>query len=357
MKLMQVGLLLAVAVLAAACGGGNSSGGPGNPPPVSAWLIPEREVVDGGPGQDGIPSIDEPQFARASDTTYLDASDRVVGVFANGEYHAYPHRILDWHEVINDAVDTDAFTISYCPLTGSALAWDVDDNATSTEFGVSGLLYNSNLILYDRASGSRWSQMLQLSVWGPQSGTQAQKIQLIETSWSSWQAMYPDSLVLTRDTGFSRSGYTGYPYGEYRTSSVLLFPVDELDDRLHPKRRVIGIQANAASKAYQIDSFGSTTQTINDHFEGRPIVVVGNSDLDFAAIYSRELDDGTILDFSPVQNQLPVVMSDSEGNNWDIFGHAVSGPRTGVKLGRTASFTAMWFAWAAFFETPEIYFN
>jgi hypothetical protein len=357
MKLVAYGLLLTVALLMAACGGGSSGGRPGNPNGTdSAWLIPAIEVWDGGPGQDGIPSIDHPQFTRASDTTYLAASDRVVGVFVNGQYHAYPHRILDSHEVLNDAVDTDAFVLSYCPLTGSALAWDVVDDATDTEFGVSGLIYNSNLILYDRASGSRWSQMLQQSVWGERSGTRAEQIQIIETSWQTWLSMYPDSLMLTRDTGVTRS-YNVYPYGNYRTNSDLLFPVAEPDNRLHPKRRVIGIHSNTASKAYQIDSFGTTTQTINDHFDGNPIVVVGNSDLDFAAIYSRELNDGTILEFSTVPNQLPVVMSDSEGNNWDIFGNAVSGPRTGVQLERTTSFTAMWFAWAAFFENTEIHFN
>jgi len=355
MKPVEYGLLLTVALLMAACGG-SSSGGGGDTPRVSAWLIPSMEVYDGGPGQDGIPSIDQPQFTRAGDTTYLDASDRVVGVFVNGQYHAYPHRILDWHEVVNDAVDTDVFVLSYCPLTGSALAWDVSDDATNTEFGVSGLLYNSNLILYDRASGSRWSQMLQQSVWGDRSGERAEPIRVIETSWPTWQSMYPDSLVLTLETGFLRP-YDVYPYSSYRTNSDLIFPIEDLDDRLHPKRRVIGIHSNAASKVYQIDSFGSTTQAINDHFDGNPIVVVGNSDLDIAAIYSRELDDGTILDFSPVPNQLPVVMSDSEGNDWDIFGNAVSGPRTGVRLERTTSFTAMWFAWAAFFENTEIHFN
>jgi hypothetical protein len=146
-------------------------------------------------------------------------------------------------------------------------------------------------------------------------------------------------------------------YGPYRTNSELLFPVPELDTRLHPKHRVIGIQSSAASKAYQIDGFGSATQTINDHVGGNPIVVIGNSDLDLAAIYSRELSDGTVLEFSPVLDQLPVVMSDTEGNTWDIFGIAVSGPRAGEQLERTTSFTAMWFAWAAFFDNTELHFN
>jgi hypothetical protein len=355
MKLVEYGLLLAVAVLLAACSGGGSRGDFDNVNDPD-WLLPKNEIWDGGPGQDGIPSIDNPQFERAGDTTFVDPAERVVGVFVNGQYHAYPHRVLDWHEIVNDTVGTDAFVLSYCPLTGSALAWDVADDATNTEYGVSGLLYFSNLILYDRETGSRWSQMLQQSVWGDRIGARADQIQVIETSWQTWVSMYPDSMVVTGDTVITR-GYNGYPYGQYRTNSDLLFPVPNLDNRLHPKERVIGIQSRTASKAYQIDGFGSTTQTINDHVDGNPIVVIGNSDLDLAAIYSRELDDGTILEFSPVLDQLPIVMSDTEGNTWDIFGNAVSGPRAGEQLERTTSFTAMWFAWAAFFDNTELHFN
>jgi hypothetical protein len=354
MRLVKYGLSLTVALLLAACGGGGPRGDFDNSDP--SWLIPKNEIWDGGPGQDGIPSIDNPLFEKASETTFVDDSERVVGVFVNGQYHAYPHRVLDWHEIVNDAVDTDAFVLSYCPLTGSALAWDVADDASNPEYGVSGLLYFSNLILYDRETGSRWSQMRQQSVWGERIGMMANQLQVIETSWQTWKSMYPDSLVVIGDIVITR-GYNGYPYGQYRTNSDLLFPVPELDTRLHPKHRVIGIQSGTASKAYQIDGFGSATQAINDHVGGNPIVVIGNSDLDLAAIYSRELDDGTVLEFSPVPDQLPIVMSDSEGNTWDIFGNAVSGPRAGMQLRRTTSFTAMWFAWAAFFDNTELHFN
>ena len=108
---------------------------------------------------------------------------------------------------------------------------------------------------------------------------------------------------------------------------------------------------------YQIDGFGGTTQAINDQFNDEPIVVVGNSSADIAVIYSRQLGDGTILEFSALDGQLPNILQDTEGNTWDVFGNAVSGPRAGEQLTMTNSFTAMWFAWVAFFEDPEIYFN
>ncbi len=345
-------------ILLASCGGGAPA-----PAPIAtgdSWLIPTAEVVDGGPGTDGIPAIDAPVFERVADADdfFLRPIDKVIGVFVGGEYRAYPHKILNWHEVVNDSVLSDFFVLSYCPLTGSALAWDVDDGAGNPDFGVSGLLYNSNLILYDRESGSRWSQMLELAVWGPRVAEIPARIQVIETTWETWAAMYPDSWVLTTNTGFFREAdYLVYPYGEYRWDDRLLFPVSNRDNRLHLKDRVIGIYSATASKVYQIDGFGASTQTVNDQFDGQPIVAVGNSAGNFAAIYGRELADGTVLTFSPLTDQFPGVMEDTEGNTWDLFGTAVSGPRMGTQLPMTNSYTAMWFAWATFFEDAEIHFN
>ncbi len=344
-------------ILLASCGGG---GGDASAPQVgntgSNWLIPVAEVFDGGPGQDGIPAIDTPIFQRAADDTFLWERDLVIGIYLDGEYRAYPHKILNWHEVVNDSVLSDYFVLSYCPLTGSALAWDVDDNAGNPEFGVSGLLYNSNLILYDRNSGSRWSQMLELAVWGERIQEIPARIQVIETTWTTWKTLYPDSWVLTTDTGHQRN-YILYPYGDYFRNEDLLFPISNLDNRLHPKERVIGIRSTTTSKVYQVDGFGTSTQTINEQFGGQPIVIVGNSDANFAAIFGRELVDGTVLTFSPLTGQYPSVMEDTEGNTWDLFGTAVSGPRMGTQLPMTSSFTAMWFAWATFFENTEIHFN
>lgn len=342
------------ALFLVSCGGGG--GGDSNQSNSDVWLIPSAEVADGGPGKDGIPAIDEPAFESASTISSVAQDMLVVVVRYDAEVKAYPHDIMDWHEVVNDGPRADPYTISYCPLTGSAVAWNGDANASRRSFGVSGLLYNSNLILYDRKTDSRWSQMLQQSVWGPRSGEEAKRIQVFETTFATLQTMYPNAQVMTRQTGWNRD-YDRYPYGFYRSHEGLLFPVAKKDSRLHLKSRVIGIHSTSASRAYQLDGFGATTQALNEQFEDQSIVVVGNTAQNFAVIYSRVLSDGTILNFAPLQDELPNVMTDDEGNVWDVFGTAVSGPRAGEQLGMTRSFTAMWFAWAAFFEDGEIYFN
>jgi hypothetical protein len=346
------------ALLLAACGGGGSDDSlpPGDP--GANWSIPRAEVVDGGPGQDGIPAIDHAKYAPpdASEFDFLLETDYVVGIYIDGEYRAYPHMILHYHEIVNETVSFTDFVLSYCPLTGSAVAWDTSSAEVNTEFGVSGFLYESNLILYDRATGSHWSQMLQKAVRGSRIDEVPDRFQVIETTWSTWKAMYPDSKVLSTDNGHEFD-YFAYPYGTYRWDDRLIFPVSNLDNRLHPKRRVIGITSGAVSKVYQIDSFGDSNVALHENINGEPVVVIGNSAANLAAIYSRELADGTVLQFSPVQDQLPVFMTDTEGNLWDIFGVAVEGPRAGTRLEMTTSYTAMFFAWATFFDNTQIHFN
>jgi len=353
-------LLLLSSITVTACGGGSGGGstdvGAGTGGVSNRWLIPVGEVQDGGPGQDGIPPIDNPKFTVASTAANVAPEDMVIAVRYAGQVRIYPHDIMDYHEIVNDGTAENPLILSYCPLTDSAVAWQGHPDHANRTFGTSGLLYNSNLILYDRETRTLWSQMLQLGVNGPRVGETPKNFQLIEATFTTLQAMYPDAVVLTRNTGHARD-YDRYPYGTYLTSSDLLFPVSHLDDRLFPKDRVVGIYDDDNSKAYQIAGFGSSMQTINDQFQDQSIVVVGNSDMRFAVIFSRRLADGTILNFSPIQDDLPNIMTDTEGNVWDAFGTAVSGPRTGVQLGMTRSYKAMWFAWGAFHRNSEIHFN
>jgi len=157
------------------------------------WIIPSDEVFDGGPGKDGIPSIDNPVFEEALSNTYLDPSDLVIGVVHNGVAKAYPHRILDWHEIINDRIDDQYFALTYCPLTGTGVSWNRELDGEVTTFGVSGKLYNTNLMPFDRKTESYWSQMRLDCVQGDLVSTVIETFPIIETTWETWIAMYPNS--------------------------------------------------------------------------------------------------------------------------------------------------------------------
>ncbi len=348
------GLSLLCLFAVAACGGGGSGGLIGGNRSQDDWLISLTYISDGGPGVDGIPAIENPEFTSVATTSTVAPEDRVIILRDGGQVKAYPEDIMDYHEVVNDGPASDPFTMSYCPLTGSAVAWKGTAAHADSTFGVSGLLYNSNLLLFDRETQSLWSQLLQLSVTGRRIGERPENIQVIVTTLATLQSMYPDALVMTRNTGNPRP-YDRYPYGYYQSTTSFLFAVSKKDSRLHAKERVIGIHEGSTSKVYQLVMFGGLTQTINDQFNDQSIVVVGNTARNYAAIYSRVLSDGTILQFDPVQNDLPNVMEDTEGNVWDIFGTAVSGPRVGVQLDSVQSYTAMWFAWVSHFDTVELY--
>ncbi|MFD2530852.1 DUF3179 domain-containing protein [Gracilimonas halophila] len=319
------------------------------------WLIPCQQVVDGGPDQDGIPSIDRPEFSSVSETTFLEDWELVVGVKVGDVIKAYPHVILYYHEIVNDEVGGIPIALTFCPLTGSGIGWERTINGEVTEFGVSGLIHKNNLIPYDRNTGSRWSQMLNKSVNGDLKGLDISTVKVVEMTWGSWKEAFPDSEVLNTNTGFSRN-YDKYLYGEdYPTnSSRILFPIYQEDERLDRKTLVHGINIGFVSKVYPISLFDSQLQVINDNFEGEKILIVGSSEMKVAVSFFRTLSDGTELEFEPVSEDLPVIAEDQEGNQWNIFGEAVSGPRKGEKLNHTGGYNAYWFAWADFFNFPEI---
>lgn len=330
-------------------------------PPIQAdgSILPPGFLFDAGPGPDGIPPIGNPVFSSNLDAANVAPGDLVVGIKYGESVRAYPHKILDWHEVVNDQFTPAGMakraTLSYCPLTGSAVLWEGLAEAAGKTFGTSGLLFNSNLVMYDRETFSFWSQMFEQSVFGTHIKRIPDRLQVVETTWQTWRAMYPETLVLTENTGFSRD-YDDYPYGSYREDNSLLYPVQNSDDaRLHRKARVLGINVGASSRVYPIGQFDSAAEIINDQVGDMPVVVAGSSSLNFGVVYNREQEDCTVLEFQAVQNALPFVMSDNEGNQWDVFSVAVSGPRAGAQLQKTNSYIAYWFAWTAFFPGTEIH--
>lgn len=322
------------------------------------WTVNTLDVYDGGTGRDGIPSIDQSIFISANEANYLQESSLVIGYVNGGVARAYPHEILDWHEIVNDEVNSFSYTIAYCPLTGSALGWDRTIAGQTTTFGVSGLLYNNNLIPYDRLTGSNWSQLGRDALSGPNQGRRLPTFPLIETSWKTWKEMFPNTEVLSRETGYDRN-YARYPYDDYRTNNdAIIFPLQPDDSRLPRKTRVHGIVVNNQAKVYQFSKFtNSATGIIHDEFQGLPIVLAGSSTRNFIVSYERILLDGTKLTFYPESdpNDPSVIMRDEDGDLWNILGQAVSGPRMGTQLLPTESFSSYWFALGAFYPGAEIY--
>ena len=317
----------------------------------SQWLIPENEVEDGGPGKDGIPAIMNPEFISIDEVDFLSDNDLVIGVILNGEIKAYPHPILDWHEIVNDKVDDINIALTYCPLTGTAIAWNRTFGNSTTTFGVSGKLYNSNLIPYDRETDSYWSQIGLNCVNGELIGSVIETFPVLETSWKTWKKLYPDAEIMSTNTGFSRD-YNRYPYGAYRTNnSSLLFPVSPFDDRLLSKERVLGVLNMGANKVYSINKF-TEPQVIFDTVGSDKLIIIGSKEDNFiVAFFGDDALNNLTIDLT----ELPVIAKDADGNELDITGKVVNGPLAGLQLEQPTAFMGYWFSFGAFYPGIEIY--
>jgi Protein of unknown function (DUF3179) len=207
------------------------------------------DLKQGCPARDCIPSIDKPKFVSADDADHVADDAIVIAISHGGEYRAYPAQILDHHEIVNDTIAGDPIAITWCPLCGSAVGIRRDVGGEVTEFGVSGVLYNSDLVLYDRATDTLWDQIVAEGIVGPNTGESLQLVPVTMTRWSRWRDAHPDTLVLSTDTGFEED-YSADYYAKYRGSSNLMFPVSQQDDRIHPKSVVFGFDIDGSPVAY-----------------------------------------------------------------------------------------------------------
>ncbi len=188
----------------------------------------------------------------------------------------------------------------------------------------------------------------------PLKGTPAKTYNLVETRWDTWKSMYPGTRVLSSHTGYNRN-YSTYPYGNYKTSSSLIFPVSNEDDRLHRKERVLGVLADGKAKAYSIENFGSSISLITDSFNGNDLLIAGSRGKNFIVAFKPKIAEGTVREYTAVQDSLPVILQDDEGTMYDVFGRAVDGPGKGESLSAATRFMGYWFAWAAFYPDIELY--
>ena len=230
--------------------------------------VPAGQIIAGGADKDGIPSLDRPQYVSAEKAGFLRARERVLGIEYNGIKHAYPIKILNYHEVVNDTIGDTPVVITFCPLCGSGMAFlaAVDDRRLI--FGVSGLLYNNDVLLYDRQTQSLWSQIRSEAITGPLQGSRLVTLPVSHTTWRDWKERHPDSQVLSEDTGF-RLDYDVDHYSDYRRSGRIYFPVTAQSGEYRRKEMVMGLEIENQFKAYPFTELKRGPAQFSDHFADR----------------------------------------------------------------------------------------
>jgi hypothetical protein len=318
-------------------------------------IVPLDQIVSGGPPPDGIPSIDNPKFISVQEASkFLKDSELILGLNINGDIRAYPLQILVWHEIVNDNVGAVPVAISYCPLcfTNQVFNRTIDERVV-VEFGTSGKLYNSNLVMYDRTSKSLWSQALAEGIVGKYAGTKLQRVPFDVAYWKEWKQLYPDSKVLSRDTGSNR------PYGDYYTNSDVLFPVSNKDSRLDLKEIVVGFENKGQFKAYKQQDI-ENKKVINDQVNGKPIALFSSYPFMIRA-YDPLVEGGgggeqTIVLLQFEYNTKDKSFIDKQtGSLWNFEGKAISGQMKGKQLTRLPFDEGFWFEWIAFHPKSALY--
>ena len=306
--------------------------------PTGRWDIRFEEVTWGGVRRDGIPSLDQPKLVQAPQAAYLRDQDLVFGVEINGDFRAYPLRIMGWHEMFNDVIGGVPVALAYCTLCGSGILFETKLGGRSEPFilSTSGFLYRSNKLMYDRQTESLWNQFTGKPVSGSLRGSGielAQRPVVIEP-WGTWRTRNPNTKVLALDTGFDRDYGPGVVYRDYFASPDLMFPARVDQSRLRQKDYVFAIRQFGAAKAWALDLF-SAKPVVNDSIGATPVVLIGDQTGRTVRAYERGAhtfvlqDDGRLI---------------ADGMIWTPREAALVSP-TGARLPRVAGHIAYWFAW------------
>lgn len=316
-------------------------------PDFDGWAVPKDQVLDGGPGKDGIPSIDDPKFIPVGDVNFLSDEKLVLVATQDGMIKVYPHDILDWHEIVNDRIGSRDVAITYCPLTGTGIGWDRLIEGSITTFGVSGLLYNSNLMPYDRNTGSTWSQQLLDCVHGDLKGKHAITLSLLEMPFGLL-VNTSNALVLSTETGFDRD-YGRYPYFDYRENHEnLIFPVSTIDNRLPAKERTLGVlNLEGKNKVYPFSDEGGL-QYIFEVVGNKEIVVVCDKERNYLTAFQNDRH------LIPSDQAWPIVLADGDGNHYDFLGLPINVSDVSP-LSKPQQFIGYWFSWGTFYPGIELH--
>jgi hypothetical protein len=335
----------------------------------SKHSVPLDEFVGGGPPKDGIPSIDAPRFVSVKEADgFLAPREPVAVVELSGEARAYPLQILTWHEIVNDEIAGEPIAVTYCPLCNSTVAFRRKVEGKPVEFGTTGMLRNSDLVMYDRETESWWQQLTAEAVVGELTGAMLEVLPSQILSWEEFQRLHPDGEVLSRDTGFDRD-YGSNPYAGYDTdpdSQPFLFE-GEPDRSLPPKERVAAIRTGDGSAVVYPFSRLAEEAPVNDEIDGEPVVVLFNPEVGSAldsplisegrevgaaAVFESGVG-GRTLDFRAGPE--PGTFRDTQtGSTWDMRGRAIAGPLAGDRLRQVPHDDQFWFAVAAFYPRAKI---
>lgn len=332
----------------------------------SRALVPLEEIVPGGPPPDGIPAIDRPRFEAPGEAgAWLKPQEPVLALRVGDDARAYPLQILMWHEIVNDVVGGVPVAVTFCPLCNSALVFERTVDGVVLDFGTSGMLYKSDLVMYDRQSHSLWSQMEGRAIVGDRAGARLAPRPANTIAFAEWRRVHPGGKVLSRDTGHRRS-YGINPYESY--DEPLLGPFlyrGALDTRRPPKERVVGVAVGDVRRAYPFPLL-EAHRVVHDTLDGQPIVIFYQPGT-LSALDEREIArsrpvgatsvfvprvDGRSLTFEAAGDG---VRDRETGSLWNFFGVAERGPLAGRRLAPVTHVDAFWFAWAAFNPTTTVW--
>jgi hypothetical protein len=340
---------------------------------VSEWKtnfsrhsVSYREIISGGPPRDGIPPLDNPKFiAPVEASAWLKDNEPVIVFAIKDDARAYPLQILIWHEIVNDSVGGTPVTITFCPLCNAAIAFERTLDGVAYDFGTTGKLGNSDLVMWDRQTESWWQQFTGEAIAGELTGKQLKFLPAAISSFADFKQTYPTGHVLSRDTGYTRS-YGRNPYAGYDDidSSPFLFDGTS-DPRLKPMERVVALMIGNVDVAYPY-SVLSQVQVVNDTQAGQPIVafwqkgtasaldgssIANSKDIGATGLFERRLN-GRTLTFKANANGF---MDNETNSRWNILGGATDGALKGQQLTPIVHFDHFWFAWAAFKPNTIVY--
>ncbi len=317
--------------------------------PGFTFRIRPEEIEWGGVKKDGIPALQNPSVVRAADAAYLRPKDLVFGVYIDGVARAYPHRILDWHEMTNDVVGETPISLSYCTLCGSGILYDGRVETQQFTFGSSGLLYRSNKLMYDHQTQSLWSNLTGEPISGKlaNSGIKLKMLPAVVTTWKEWVRLHPDTEVLDPDTGYELD-YRKSPYEEYFRSDDTMFPVWLQSDRLKKKDWVFALIVNGKPKAYPLKTL-KKKRIVHDRLGGKELVLMVEKSSGAVRAYES---DGRRFKRGSKDGEL---IEEGSGSAWKVTEDSLLDESGSLQLPRLPGHNAYWFGWYAFYPTTDLY--